>query len=135
MEYISDLLIDNIREGHRFEIILIIIISIFVIFESFNYIIYSKKAGVSKIKVLQYASLGLYAFSASLFSCLFKTPLSIAIICIVLAFLRSTEKDIIKLELLRQKVCDSNLKTFLSSWISIIFITFITCVIVNILFK
>ena len=122
MEYISDLLIDSIREGQRFKILLIIIILIFVIF-------------VPKIKALQYASLGLYAFSASLFSCLLETPISIAIICIVLVFLRSVEKDIIKLELLRQNARDSNLKTFLSNWISIIILTFITCVTVNVLLK
>lgn len=135
MEYISDLLIDSIREGQRFKILLIIIILIFVIFESYNYFSYSKKTGVPKIKALQYASLGLYAFSASLFSCLLESPISIAIICIVLVFLRSVEKDIIKLELLRQNARDSNLKTFLSNWISIIILTFITCVTVNVLLK
>ena len=98
-------------------------------------IILVKKTGVPKIKALQYASLGLYAFSASLFSCLLETPISIAIICIVLVFLRSVEKDIIKLELLRQNARDSNLKTFLSNWISIIILTFITCVTVNVLLK
>ncbi len=136
MDYISDLLIESIREGHRFKIVLVIIVLIFVVFESFSYIIYSKKASIPKIEVLKYASLGLYAFSASLFSCLLKTPISVAIICIVLVFLRSVEKDIIKLGLVREKVnCDSNIKPFLSSWISVIFITLIPFITINVLLK